>query len=170
MNQGDRCTLRVTFLTSRHENFAALVPQRNPFGVLPSAMYRGFSHAENLSALRKCKSLTQPRKTIFFAALCSRDRCASPAIPTFHPLAGGLPRHIPLAFSGRFERPGPNQLIVVTSASGSRVKIDSSCRTSRSRSQPESTPTRDQNFPIDHYSNRLFRHILLPLRVLRKMG
>lgn len=80
------------------------------------------------------------------------------------PLLGLLP------LPGSFEDAGPNQSIVVTSASGSRVKIGSSCRISRSRSQPESTPNCDQNLPTDHYSNRLFRHILLLPRLLRKMG
>jgi hypothetical protein len=180
VNQGDRCTLRVTFLTGRHQNFAALVPQRNPFGVLPAAMYRGFPHAENLSALRKCKSLTRPRKTIFFAAPCSRDRCASPAKvapaqPNLSsrrsaPLRGGASTPHTSYFFGQIRRPGPNHLIVTTGTGGSRVKIGSSHRTSRSRSKPENTPTCDQNVPTDHYSNRLFRHILLPSHVLWQMG
>ena len=55
VSQGDRNTLRAISLAGRHYNFAVLVPQRNPFGVLPAAICWGFPRARNLSARRNPK-------------------------------------------------------------------------------------------------------------------
>ena len=164
VNQGDRCTLRVTFLTSRHHNFAALVPQRNPFGDVSGIPSRRAplrtKEMQVLNATPK-NHLSLPHPVPETVAPAQSDRRSTPL--------GGCRRATYLLFFGQLLKPRPNQSIVVTSAGRSSVKIGNSRRTSGLGSKSERTMTRDQNLPTDHYSNRLFRHILLPLRVLRKM-